>query len=360
MTLRVIAHCKKKRRLQSGSRRSRWGWWVKVENSPSWTVRGVNETEVSSADTRYARLYAKAPVACLALDLSGVIREANVAAEVLLRAEPGALVGQTLFRFVAEPHDAALRTHLGRLAEKSEREATDLSLHVPGSVHPIVVEIISTMANPRALEVVSVLVDITERRRAEMVLDFLDNAGQALSTVATTAAVVEQIPQLAVPLLGDLCVVEFRDFANVIHHAAAHVDPELCAELRQLGSAFFDLPKIKESVATALSGGGSQLIDHFDQPAAETRQRSELSLPAAVRRIGSLLIVPLEGRGAVFGNIAIGTLGARDRQWAPVFGAVRRQRRQRPFFGDAVARAENPAHAGAVGRLGHRRQGQRA
>jgi PAS domain S-box-containing protein len=252
------------------------------------------------------------PVACLSLDLSGVIREANLAAENLLHADPGTLVGQTLFRFVAEPHDAALRAHLRRVAERSPRDAIDLSLRIPGSVHPIVVEMISAMANSSALEAVSVLVDITARRRAEMVLDFLDNAGQALSTVATTGAVVEQIPALAVPLLGDLCVVEFRDFANVIHHAALHVDPELHAELGRLGSAFFELPAIKASVTNALSGAGPQLIEHL-QPTEERTEDQGLEPlgRAAVRRIGSLLIVPLEGRGAVFGCIAIGTVGER-------------------------------------------------
>ena len=288
---------------------------MKVElsaKSPAWSGPGTNGNGGPSADSRYARLYAKAPVACLALDLSGVIREANLAAGILLHAEPGALVGQTLFRFVAETHDAALRTHLRRLTETSERVATDLSLHVPGSVHPIVVEIISSMANPRALEVVSVLVDITARRRAEMVLDFLDSAGEALSTVATTAAVVEQIPELAVPLLGDFCVVEFRDFADVIHHAALHVDPDLGAELRQLGSAFFDLPGIKVSVASALSGAGPQLIDDIGPNVAFTgTDGPEPRAPAAVRCIGSLLIVPLEGRGAVFGTMTIGTVGER-------------------------------------------------
>jgi PAS domain S-box-containing protein len=174
------------------------------------------ETRREFAADRYARLYARAPVACLALDPSGVIREANHAAAALLRTSESALVGQPLFRFVTVQQQVLLRNHFRTLTETCERQATDLSLRVPESVHPIVVQIVSRMASDDIPEVVSVLVDITERRRAEMVLDFLDNAGQALSTVATTAAVVQQIPELAVPLLGDLCVVEFRDVANVM------------------------------------------------------------------------------------------------------------------------------------------------
>ena len=314
MKLRAsIEHAARDEICKTALTRAAGGCGVKVDRGANSRVsgRGAKGTDEALADDRYARLYTKAPVACLALNLSGVIREANVSAEMLLHAEPGALVGQTLFRFVAEPHEAALRNHLRRVSEKSERDATDLSLHIPGSVHPMVVQIISAMANRRALEVVSVLVDITARRRAEMVLDFLDNAGQALSTVATTAAVLEQIPELAVPLLGDFCAVEFRDFANVIHHAGLHVDSELGAELHRLGSNFFELPGIKAGVASALSGAGPQLSDSFEPNEDATGPGLELRCPAALQRIGSVLIVPLEGRGAVFGCIAIGTVGER-------------------------------------------------
>jgi PAS domain S-box-containing protein len=203
-------------------------------------------------------------VACLALDPSGIIREANHAAAELLRTSESALVGQPLFRFVASQQQVLLRDHFRTLTARCERQATDLSLRVPGSVHPIVVQIVSRMASTDVPEVVSVLVDITERRRAEMVLDFLDNAGQALSTVATTAAIVQQIPELAVPLLGDLCVVEFRDVANVIHHAAAHTDPRAAGVLRELGSAFFDLPGIAAKAANVLSGHGPQLLEQIE------------------------------------------------------------------------------------------------
>jgi PAS domain S-box-containing protein len=272
----------------------------------------TREERTESPARRYARLYGRAPVACLGLDPSGVIREANRAAAALLRTDERALVGEPLFLFVGNQQQSSLRNHLRLLSQTSERQATDLALRVPGCVHPILVQIISAMANADAPEVVSVLVDITERRRAEMVLDFLDNAGQALSTVATTAAVVEQIPELAVPLLGDLCVVEFRDVANVIHHAAGHVDPRAGAMLRELGSAFFDLPGIKQRVASVLSGGGPQLIERIE-PIASFPSNADLAKSGspATKGIGSLLIVPLEGRGSVFGVIAIGTVGER-------------------------------------------------
>lgn len=272
----------------------------------------IREDRTESSARRYARLYAQAPVACLALDPAGNIREANRAAGALLRTDERALVGQPLFAFVANQQQVSLRNHLRMLSERSERQATDLALRVPGLVHPILVQIISTMAGNDVPEVVSVLVDITERRRAEMVLDFLDSAGQALSTVATTAGVVEQIPELAVPLLGDLCVVEFRDVANVIHHAAGHADPRAGAMLRELGSAFFDLPGIKQRAASVLSGGGPQLIEHLEpSDARESGMDPGQDGFPATKGIGSLLLVPLEGRGSVFGVIAIGTVGER-------------------------------------------------
>jgi PAS domain S-box-containing protein len=256
---------------------------------------------------RYARLYMNAPVACLALDPSGVIREANLAAADLLRSEARALVGQPIFGFTGELQQSALREHFRDLAERRERVATDVALRVPGSVHPIVVQLVSTMAGDD--EVVSVLVDITERRRAEMVLDFLDNAGQALSTLATTAAIVEQIPALAVPLLGDLCVVEFRDVANVIHCAVGHIDPAMVTELHELGSAFFEWPGIRPSVARVMSDATPELIEHIEAAGSEGSAKPQNL--RVLSSIASLVIVPLEGRGSVFGTIAIGTVGER-------------------------------------------------
>lgn len=262
-------------------------------------------------DKRYERLYSKASIPCLALDPWGVIREANLAAGELLGTPAPELAGQSLFRFLVDRQQVVLHDHFQRLAEHSTREVTHLALRVPGAVHPIVVQIVSTIASEEDCEVVSVLIDITERRRAEMVLDFLDNAGQALSTVATTtAAVIEQIPELAVPLLGDFCVVEIRDVANVIHHAAGHIDAPIGARLRDLGSEFFELPGLKPSVTRALAGAGPQLIERLETLRVGERDEAGREIDLA-RGICSVLIIPLEGRGSVFGTIAIGTMGER-------------------------------------------------
>jgi PAS domain S-box-containing protein len=262
-------------------------------------------------DERYAQLYEKIPVACIALDSSGVIRESNRAAAALLRTEASALAGQTLFHFAPTAQQALLRTHLAHVVQGLEGRAAVFALRVPGSIHPIVVEMKSALTGRDGAEVVSVLVDITARRRAEMVLEFLDSAGQALSTAATSAGVIEQIPSLAVPLLGDMCVVEFRDIADVIHHAAGHVDARASVRLSELGCAFFELPGIRRFAAAALSGAGPQFIEHIDDHVFRDGAPDPGVDRTEVAGLGSLLILPLEGRGSVFGVIAIGTVGQR-------------------------------------------------
>jgi len=265
---------------------------------------------VRAGASRYSQLYANAPVACLALTPSGVIREANRAACALFRTDASALIGQTLFRFVTDAQESALRAHFLSAPDWSDSQSTDLSLRIPGMPHPLLVQIVSSLACRDPLEVVSVIVDITERRRAEMVLDFLDNAEQALGTVHTTAAVVDQIPALAVPLLGDMCVVEFRDVANVIHQAAGHVDPRDAAELRRLGCSFFDLPPIAAGVAGVMAGKGPTILEHSELAQAIDLNASDERL-RCLRDVASLVILPLEGRGSIFGTLAIGSLGER-------------------------------------------------
>jgi signal transduction histidine kinase len=111
-------------------------------------------------------------------------------------------------------------------------------------------------------------------------------------------------------LLGDLCVVEFRDVANVIHHAAGHIDPPAATELRRLGCSFFDLSAVAPAVAGVMSGKGptiierSELAQTFGLDATDERLR-------CIRDVASLVILPLEGRGSIFGTLAIGSLGER-------------------------------------------------
>jgi hypothetical protein len=67
----------------------------------------------------------------LALNPSGIIREANDAAGALLRTTVNALVGQALFRFVADQQQASLRNHFRMLSQQRARQATDLALRAP-------------------------------------------------------------------------------------------------------------------------------------------------------------------------------------------------------------------------------------
>jgi PAS domain S-box-containing protein len=64
---------------------------------------------------RYLDFFQFAPDAYLVTDASGIIREANGAAGLMLRMSPTSLVGKPIASFIAPPDRRSFRTHLGSL-----------------------------------------------------------------------------------------------------------------------------------------------------------------------------------------------------------------------------------------------------
>ncbi len=120
---------------------------------------------------RYADLYDFAPVAFLTLDSSGCVRELNLAGAHMLGCERDHLIGRPLLSKIARRDGRRFLAHLGRLRRGEERASTELSLAPNGG--ELVVQMVSVpspvLRGPRP-EYRTVLVDLTERRRAEQAM----------------------------------------------------------------------------------------------------------------------------------------------------------------------------------------------
>jgi signal transduction histidine kinase len=150
----------------------------------------------------------------------------------------------------------------------------------------------------------------------------LAEAGALLAASLDPARTLQQVADLAIPRIADLCVVYLSEPDDTIRRVAiAHVDPEQVALLHELQRvAPIDLHDTHP--AARVIRDGVALVDPeipqsvFTAAEEISRQKLRLLMPRP------LLVVPLNARGQVFGAISLGittsgrTYGAADLQLA--------------------------------------------
>jgi two-component system, sporulation sensor kinase E len=124
--------------------------------------------ELEASRNKLALLYDFAPVGYLALDRDGIIRTVNLTGIRMLGREQSELVNRQFERFVADKEHFVFRTYLRTVFERHGKETCRLRL-LRSDDQPLYVRI-EAMATESGNECLAVLVDITERRRAEQAL----------------------------------------------------------------------------------------------------------------------------------------------------------------------------------------------
>lgn len=135
--------------------------------------RQLRETrqELEEARDRYAELYDFVPVGYLSLDRRGVILAANLSASALLGVSRQRLPGWPLIRFVATASRPSFAHHLKMLCEGGEEKVVDEVQILPRGAEPRSVQLESRrgVAVDGGATCHTMLVDVTERRQAELV-----------------------------------------------------------------------------------------------------------------------------------------------------------------------------------------------
>lgn len=163
-----------------------------------------------------------------------------------------------------------------------------------------------------------VAVDLTERRAAEAERDellaaeqaardrlaFLAQASALLSRSLNATAAMSELAQLAVPRLGDWCVVDVLERGELQHAAAAHRNPdktELIHRWRSRGE-----PKLTHGADNVVRTGASKLLPEIDDAVlrASARDDADRDLLAQLG-FRSGVVVPLVARGTVLGALTL-------------------------------------------------------
>jgi PAS domain S-box-containing protein len=163
-------------------------------------------------------------------------------------------------------------------------------------------------AEGEVIGVGAVIMEVTDRRRADDRLRLLAEAGELFSSSLDRDEIGARIAQVAVPRLANSCNVYVASDDSLVRVACVNNDPELQPLLEALPSTF------------ALTGEGTGLLAHAFQ-STEAVLLSTVSLeyyeelarfganPASFEAIGtrSLMLVPIVARGQSLGLLTLGS-----------------------------------------------------
>jgi PAS domain S-box-containing protein len=150
-----------------------------------------------------------------------------------------------------------------------------------------------------------VLRDVTDRLRAEQAQRFLAQAGALLAGSLDPDRTLESVATLAVPMLGDWCVIFLGGDGVPLRRAQAiHSHPDRAEEMRRLRDIPFAM-KPTHPVHTVLTEGRALLLPELgaDGLLAMAENAEHLRLLQSLQP-RSLLAVPLKARDRVLGAVA--------------------------------------------------------
>jgi PAS domain S-box-containing protein len=270
--------------------------------------------EASRAQNR--SLYAHAVIAYVTLDHEGIIRDVNLTAAELLRSTVEALIGKAFLSVVSTDQHDEFWAHLRTVAATREPMTTELRIRVRAE-QVMSVRLMSAPIGEGGREILTALFDMSEQRRGEQIMLFLDRAAMLFGPVTAPNVIAEEVSALAVPMLADFCVVELRDAEGTTYVASTHVDPSLAPALQATRQVFTRLPGVREAVERAFSSGQPQVIEPFRPARRDLREMlngTKANDLLAVRELHmqSLVVLPLMGRGQVFGMLALAQVDGRQ------------------------------------------------
>ena len=148
-------------------------------------------------------------------------------------------------------------------------------------------------------------------------LTFLAGAGDVLSSSLEYEQILQKVAQLAVPALGDLCIVDIFEEGRLRRVATTHVNSEKRELLERLRLEYPASEESPQPAGRVLRSGVPELLVDVtpDVVAAHTLDSEHASLIRAVG-IRSHLAVPLVARGQTIGVISLGVTESAKRYGA--------------------------------------------
>ena len=261
--------------------------------------RWRSDEELRASEAKFAGILAIAADAIITIDETHRILHFNRGAEEIFGYRADEAIGQPLSILLPErfrgTHDAQIRA-FGETAETARRMGHRRAVagrRKNGDEFAAEASI-SKLDLPTGERIYTVVLrDITERKWAEDADRFLTESGTRLSRSLHREAVLDAIGELAIPMLGDACVIDVVD-DTTIRRVARAVDEERQRLMSRLAAEFPRTWDSPSPVVDVLRRGRPELVEGIDDDwLSRTEEYAEAI--ALWQQVGarSLYIVPL-------------------------------------------------------------------
>ena len=275
--------------------------------------------------------------AVISIDASGHVLEFNPSAERLFGYSREEALGKEMAALIIpeslrEAHRGALQRLAGGAEPRLLGQRLELTaLRADGSEFPIELSIASvetqeghpslftgfvrdiTARKQIERERTSLLVRERETRRdaevAQQQTEFIAEVGTVLDTALDYRRALEELARIAVPRLGDWCVIDvLEEDGSIARLAAAHADPARRALIEKLRERYPADPDAQQGLPYTIRTGESQLIPEVSDDMLEVGAIAQDEAHAQVlRELGfkSAVVVPLRARGRILGAVGL-------------------------------------------------------
>jgi PAS domain S-box-containing protein len=258
--------------------------------------RSAREALHEAHHTLQALIHAS-PAAMMLVEQDGTVRLWNPAAERIFGWRAEEVLGRVL-PTVPEDRREEFHDNLARLARGESLLAVEtLRQRRNGSLIHVSVWATTVRITGQQPQALCIIVDISERKRAEQARRFLEEASAALASSLEHEVGLERLAQLAVPAYADGCYiyrVEEDGAVSCVAAACTEGHPPLDRVPRTL------LPE-SSALARVLTSGQPELcLDHVPEPSSP---QGPPPMPCELAG-RSYLCVPLQVRGQVLGALS--------------------------------------------------------
>ena len=274
--------------------------------------------------------------AVISIDANGDVVEFSPSAERLFGYRRDDVIGKEMAALIIpEKLRDSHRTALQRIAEGAEPRLVGQRLeltaqHADGSEFPIELSIAAVDPRGHHALFTGFVRDITarkeiERERASLLVqerdsrrgaelaqqqtEFVAEVGTVLDTALDYRKALSELARIAVPRLGDWCVIDvLEEDGSIARYAAAHADPSRNELIQALRSIYPADPNAPHGLPYTIRTGESQLIPTVTEEMLEVGQIAQNEEHARLlRELGfrSAIVVPLRARGRILGAIGL-------------------------------------------------------
>jgi PAS domain S-box-containing protein len=151
-----------------------------------------------------------------------------------------------------------------------------------------------------------VTLDITSRKRAEDSLRFLARVSEVVTSTLDAQATLENAAAAALPILGDLCVIDVVEGAAIRRAVVKHIDPAMADDARLL-QTYHPRPDFNYGSAAAIRTGRPEIVN--DVPPSVLAQRGDDEYGKLIARLKSksYMVAPLTARSGTIGAVTVGS-----------------------------------------------------